>query len=66
VVAGQHYQYLLRQLIEIRDGTRQNSNPDMLIALKKFSDDDRIAVSAYMASLVMPGKMCPPVADIKK
>jgi cytochrome c553 len=66
VVAGQHYQYLLRQLIEIRDGTRQNSNPDMLIALKKFSDDDRVAVSAYMASLVMPGKMCSPVADMKK
>lgn len=66
VVAGQHYHYLLRQLNEIRDGTRQNSDPDMLKALKKFSDDDRIAVSAYMASLVMPGKMCPAVADMKK
>jgi len=66
VVAGQHYQYLMRQLFEIRDGTRQNSDPDMVKALKKFSDDDRIAVSAYMASLVMPGKMCPAVADTKK
>jgi cytochrome c553 len=66
VIAGQHYHYLLRQLFEIRDGTRQNSDPDMVKELKKFSDDDRIAVSAYMASLVMPGKMCSPVAGLKK
>jgi cytochrome c553 len=66
VIAGQHYQYLMRQLIEIRDGTRHNSDPNMVKALKKFSDDDRVAVSAYMASLVMPGKMCPAVADIRK
>jgi cytochrome c553 len=66
VVAGQHYQYLMRQLIEIRDGTRHNSNPDMITALRKFSDDDRVAVSAFMASLTMPGKMCPAVADMKK
>jgi cytochrome c553 len=66
VIAGQHYHYLLRQLIEIRDGTRQNSDPDMLKVLKKFSDDDRVAVSAYMASLVMPGKTCPAVSDVRK
>ena len=66
VVAGQHYQYLMRQLTEIRDGTRHNSNPDMITALRKFSDDDRVAVSAFMASLTMPGKMCPAVADMKK
>jgi cytochrome c553 len=65
VIAGQHYHYLLRQLIEIRDGTRQNSDPDMVKALKKFTDDDRVAVSAYMASLIMPGKMCPAVAELK-
>jgi cytochrome c553 len=66
VIAGQHYQYLMRQLIEIRDGTRQNSNPDMISVLKKFSDDDRAAVSAYMASLIMPGKMCPAAAEARK
>jgi cytochrome c553 len=66
VVAGQHYQYLVRQLVEIRDGTRQNSDPDMVKALKKFSDDDRAAVAAYMASLIMPGKMCPAGPEMKK
>jgi cytochrome c553 len=66
VIAGQHYQYLMRQLIEIRDGTRRNSDPDMVKALKKFSDDDRVAVSAYMASLIMPGKMCSAISDVRK
>jgi cytochrome c553 len=66
VVAGQHFQYLMRQLTEIRDGTRHNSNPDMITAIRKFSDDDRVAVSAFMASLVMPGKMCPAVTEMKK
>ena len=70
VIAGQHYQYLVRQLIEIRDGTgfviRRNSDPDMVKALKKFSDGDRVAVSAYMASLSMPGKMCPAGSEVAK
>jgi cytochrome c553 len=65
VIAGQHYQYLVRQLIEIRDGIRHNADPDMVKALKKFSDSDRVAVSAYMASLTMAGRMCQ-VADGKK
>ncbi|MEI8163504.1 MAG: c-type cytochrome [Betaproteobacteria bacterium] len=58
MLAGQHYQYLTRQLIEIRDGTRRNSDPDMVKALKKFSDNDRVAVSAYVASLNGSGKTC--------
>lgn len=66
VIAGQHYQYLVRQLIEIRDGLRRNSDPDMVKALKRFSDNDRVAVSAYMAGLSMAGRTCSAVANIKK
>jgi cytochrome c553 len=66
VIAGQHYQYLVRQLIEIRDGLRRNSDPDMVKALKRFSDSDRVSVSAYMAGLSMAGKTCAAVPNIAK
>jgi len=59
VIAGQHYTYLLRQLIEIRDGARRNANPQMVNILKKLNDNDRVALAAYQASLTMEGKMCP-------
>jgi cytochrome c553 len=59
VIAGQHYSYLLRQLIEIRDGARRNANPQMVKVLWKLNDNDRIALAAYQASLTMEGKMCP-------
>ncbi len=59
VIAGQHYSYLLRQLIEIRDGARRNANPQMVKVLWKLNDADRSALAAYQASLTMEGKMCP-------
>ena len=58
VIAGQHYKYLLRQMTEIRDGRRRNANPDMVKIIKKYSDDELVAISAYQSSLVMPGAMC--------
>ena len=59
MIAGQHYSYLLRQLIEIRDGARRNANPQMVKVLWKLNDSDRAALAAYQASLTMAGKMCP-------
>lgn len=58
VIAGQHYKYLLRQMTAIRDGVRRNANPDMVKVIKKYTDDQLVAISAYQASLTMPGKMC--------
>ena len=58
VIAGQHYKYLLRQMTEIRDGRRRNANPDMMKAIKPYTDDMLVAISAYQSSLKMPGAMC--------
>jgi cytochrome c553 len=62
VIAGQHYKYLLRQMTEIRDGKRRNANPDMVKVIKPYTDDQLVAISAYQASLKMPGAMCKPGA----
>jgi len=66
VIAGQHYKYLLRQMTEIRDGKRRNANPDMVKIIKKYDDQQLIAISAYQSSMVMPGAMCKPKAAKKK
>lgn len=58
VIAGQHYEYLLRQMTEIREGKRRNANPDMVKVIKPYSNDQLVAISAYQSSLVMPGSMC--------
>jgi len=58
VIAGQHYKYLLRQMTEIRDGKRHNANADMMKVIKPYTDDMLVAISAYQASLQMPGAMC--------
>ena len=58
VIAGQHYKYLLRQMTEIRDGKRRNANPDMVKVIKPYTNDQLVAISAYQASLSMPGSMC--------
>lgn len=58
VLAGQHYKYLLRQMTEIRDGHRRNANPDMVTIIKKYDNQQLVAISAYQASLTMPGSMC--------
>ncbi len=66
VIAGQHYKYLLRQMTEIRDGHRRNANPDMVKIIKKYDNNQLISISAYQASLVMPGSMCKPKAGAAK
>lgn len=66
VIAGQHYKYLLRQMTEIRDGHRRNANPDMVKVIKPYTNDQLVAISAYQASLKMPGAMCAPKGAKKK
>ena len=65
VIAGQHYKYLLRQMTAIRDGKRRNANPDMVKIIRKYDDAQLVAISAYQASLVMPGAMCQAAAGKK-
>jgi cytochrome c553 len=54
VLAGQHYKYLLRQAMQIRDGKRRNANPKMMEAIKGYTDTQVIAVTDFMSRLVMP------------
>jgi len=54
-VAGQHYEYLLRETRESRDLGRRNANPEMVKVLKSYTDTDIEAASDYMARL-LPAK----------
>lgn len=54
VVASQHYEYLNRELVLIRDGRRQNAYPEMIKVVKNYSDDEIRAVSDFMSRLVLP------------
>ncbi len=58
VLAGQHYRYLLRQMQDIRDGYRQNSDPDMVKTIAKYKNDQLQSLSAFLASLETPGQPC--------
>jgi cytochrome c553 len=66
VLAGQHYKYLLRQMTNIRDGKRRNANPDMVTIIKKYDNKQLVAISAYQASMSMPGAMCKAKVTAKK
>jgi cytochrome c553 len=54
VLAGQHYKYMLRQALEIRDGKRRNANPEMIEVIKSYTDADIDAIVDYMSRLQMP------------
>ncbi len=50
-VSGQHYQYLVREMIDIRNGIRMNSNPQMVERIKPLSSADLEAIADYMSRL---------------
>lgn len=54
VLAGQHYDYMLRQVHHIADGLRRNADPEMVLVVRNYSDSDRAAVSDYMSRLEWP------------
>ncbi|TRZ94165.1 MAG: cytochrome C [Rhodocyclaceae bacterium] len=63
MVASQHYDYLLYESLQIRDGGRRNANPKMVRIIKKYSDADLQAVADYMSRLPPPrGKLAPDAA----
>lgn len=53
-LSGQHYRYLRREALLIRDGGRRNANPDMVKAVKNYSDRDLEIVSDYASRLSLP------------
>jgi len=60
-LAGQHYEYLVRQFSWIRNGRRRNTNPAMVEQIKRFSSREISAVMAYTASLEPArAKLAPP------
>ena len=55
-IQGQHYEYLLRQLIWMQDGQRQNVYVGMLRRISKMTAADLEAVSDYVSRLSPPGE----------
>jgi len=49
LVAAQHYRYLLRELLTIGDGSRRNSNADMVKVIKPYSQAELEAVTDHMS-----------------
>jgi cbb3-type cytochrome c oxidase subunit III len=64
-VAAQHYGYLIREMNLIRTGVRGNSNPDMVKAISKFSQNDMDAVADYLSRLPDYRTVVTPVATGK-
>lgn len=56
VLAGQHYEYMLRQIRDIAALKRRNANPDMVKVVKTYSDDELQAVTDYMSRLEWPAR----------
>jgi len=53
-IAGQHFNYLVRQFQAIRDGRRKNSDPKMVEQIRGFSSRDEMAVLDYTSRLRPP------------
>jgi cytochrome c553 len=51
LIQGQHYHYLLRQLIWIQNGKRRNVNQRMMAAVADFNRRDLMALSDYISRL---------------
>lgn len=54
VLAGQHYEYMLRQIRDIAALRRRNANPDMVKVVKAYKDEELQAVVDYMSRLHWP------------
>lgn len=56
VLAGQHYEYLLRQIRDIAAKKRRNANPDMVKVVETYKDEDLQAVVDYMSRISWPAR----------
>lgn len=50
-IHGQNYNYLLRQMLWIKNGKRRNANRKMVNQIKRFTDEDILAVIDYTSRL---------------
>lgn len=57
-LAGQHYNYLLRQITLIQKNVRRNADPDMQKILQSYNDEQVKAVSVYISELPKIGNIC--------
>jgi cytochrome c553 len=55
-VAGQHFNYLVRQFDAIRDGRRRNSDPKMVEQIKGMAPREEMAVLDYTSRLRPPAE----------
>lgn len=58
---GQHYEYMLRQLIWIRDGKRRNANSMLMENLQELDYRDLRAVSDYISRIPLPQALIDPL-----
>lgn len=54
MVGAQHYRYLVREVIAIRDGSRGNSNAEMVKVVKPYTPAEIEAVADYMSQMAPP------------
>jgi len=50
-IHGQNYNYLLRQMMWIKNGQRKNANKNMVKQIKRFTEEDITAVIDYVSRL---------------
>jgi cytochrome c553 len=48
---GQHFKYLLRQVVDVKTGARRNANPEMTRILRAYTQADLTAVSDWASRL---------------
>ncbi len=56
-IQGQHYEYLLRQYVWIKEGKRRNANPDMMKQIEWMTERDTKAVLDYVSRQKPPADM---------
>ena len=49
-IAGQHYDYIAKQLTDFRAGNRTNDNGNMTSVTRNLSDEDIINLAQYIAN----------------
>lgn len=60
-IQAQHYNYIVRQFREIKDGKRRNANPDMVKQVQEFSERDLLAVCDYASRIKPPPELTAPL-----
>jgi cytochrome c553 len=56
LIQGQHYEYLLRQLLWIRDGQRRNANPEMAALIKNLEQPQLEMLADYISRQMPPAE----------